>query len=159
VKVPPKPEEGVQPQLNLRPLKGADAAQIAKLELITPEAAQWGAGGYQQLGIGELIGFGAEGKVELLGFIIARIAADEMEILNLAVSVRTRRQGIAAKMLGAAMAAGKERGAKGAFLEVRESNAGARCFYQSQGFTESGRRKGYYSQPYDDALVLTRLLT
>src|SRR5580658_10174006 len=137
-----KPGKGTEPPLNIRALSGADATKIAMLESITPDAAQWGAGGYARLGTGELIGFGAEEEVELFGFIVAQIAADEMEILNLAVSFRTRRKGIAAKMLAVAMAAGKKRGAKRAFLEVRESNAGARAFYHSQGFGESGKRKG-----------------
>jgi ribosomal-protein-alanine N-acetyltransferase len=108
-----------------------------------------------------LNGFGAfdENEIEMLGFIVARIAADEMEILNLGVSYRTRRRGIASKLLAASIAEGKRRGASRAFLEVRESDSGARAFYQSQGFQEAGRRKLYYSHPFEDALLLSCTLT
>jgi len=41
---------------------------------------------------------------------------------------------------------------------VRESNSGARAFYSSRGFTEQGRRKNYYSQPVEDALLLVLVL-
>lgn len=150
-----------QPEHKIRALKGSDATKIAVLEWITPDAAQWGAAGYAQLDTGALIGFGVfdEHEIELFGFIVARIAADEMEILNLGVSYRTRRQGIAKRLLASALAEGKKRGARKAFLEVRESNSDARAFYQSQGFRETGRRKLYYIHPFEDALVLSHPLT
>jgi ribosomal-protein-alanine N-acetyltransferase len=129
------------------------------LERSCPEAAKWGMGGYAQLDTGEIEAWGADDGIELLAFIVVRIAADEMEILNLAVSHRVRRQGLATKLLAAALAECKTRGASRAFLEVRESNAGARAFYQSRGFEESGRRKFYYSHPYEDALMLSMPLT
>jgi ribosomal-protein-alanine N-acetyltransferase len=129
------------------------------LERACPEAAQWGANAYAQLDTGAISGFGAEQGVELIAFIVVRIAACEMEILNLAVTHRTRRRGIATRLLAAALASGKERSAIKAFLEVRESNSVAREFYKSQGFQESGRRKSYYSHPYEDALVLSLPLT
>lgn len=147
------------PQSFIRPLKSADATSMAAIEWASPDAAQWGASGYAQLESGKISGFGAEQGVELIAFIVVRIAADEMEILNLAVSHRTRRKGIATRLLAAALAGGKERGAVKAFLEVRESNSVARAFYQSQGFQESGRRELYYSHPYEDALVLSLPLT
>lgn len=150
-----------QPKHKIRALKGSDATKIATLEWITPDAAQWGEEGYSQLDTGELIGFGVfdENELELFGFIVSRIAADEMEILNLGVSFRTRRQGIATALITAALAEGKQRVAQRAFLEVRESNSGARTFYLSQGFQETGRRKLYYSHPFEDALVLSCPLT
>jgi ribosomal-protein-alanine N-acetyltransferase len=161
VKVPAQSGINPQPEYKIRSLKGSDATKIAVLEWITPDAAQWGAEGYPQLDTGELIGFGVfdEHEIELFGFIVARIAADEMEILNLGVSFRTRRQGLAKRLLTAALAEGKKSGARRAFLEVRESNSDARAFYQSQGFQETGRRKLYYSHPFEDALVLSCPLT
>jgi len=150
-----------QPELKIRQLKGSDAVKIAALERITPGAAQWGAEGYAQLDTGELIGFGVfgENELELYGFAVARVAAYEMEILNLGVSYRTRRQGIAARLIAAALAEGRKRCARRAFLEVRESNSGARAFYRAQGFQDAGRRKLYYSNPFEDALVLSLPLT
>lgn len=159
--MPAQSKADPQPMLNIRVLKGSDATKIALLELIIPDAAQWGARGYAQLDTGEWIGFGAfdEDDIELLGFIVVRIASDEMEILNLGVSSRRRRQRVAARLVATALAEGKKRGGKRAFLEVRESNSGARSFYQSQGFQEAGRRKLYYSHPVEDALILSHPMT
>jgi ribosomal-protein-alanine N-acetyltransferase len=58
----------------------------------------------------------------------------------------------------AAVEAAAAAGARRAFLEVRESNAGARAFYSKMGFVEAGRRKNYYREPAEDALLLSRTL-
>jgi ribosomal-protein-alanine N-acetyltransferase len=159
VKSSAMPRSEGKPQPIIRPLKSADAAAIAALEGLCPEAAQWGIDGYPQLDSGEINGWAAEIESELLAFVIVRIAADEIEILNLAANPIRRRQGLATKLLASALAAGKTRGARRAFLEVRNSNSVARAFYHSQGFRETGRRKDYYSHPYEDAIVLRLPLT
>ncbi len=90
--------------------------------------------------------------------LVLRTAALEAEILNLAVEPRSRRQGVARALLGAALEVSRAAGATLVFLEVRESNAGAIGFYQLQGFQASGRRRRYYHDPPEDALVLSRVL-
>ena len=91
------------------------------------------------------------------GFCLARVAADESEILTLAVLPERRRQGIAARLLAAAMAAAAGRGARRMLLEVAESNQAARSLYAAAGFRPVGRRVGYYASG-EDALVLAALL-
>jgi len=143
----------VETPVKLRALKKPDIGAVASLEALCPEAAQWGPEGYEQVESGEIQGIVAERGSDLLGFIMARIAADELEILNLAVNPKIRRQGIATHLLAEALYEARNRAVRRAFLEVRESNRAARTFYQSQGFRESGRRKGYYSQPCEDAVI------
>jgi ribosomal-protein-alanine N-acetyltransferase len=92
------------------------------------------------------------------GFVLARTAADEAEILTLAVVPAARRRGLGGTLLASAMAAARGRGATAMFLEVAESNAAARALYAAGGFTLVGRRGRYYPDG-GDALVLRRDLT
>ena len=91
------------------------------------------------------------------GFCLARVAADEAEILTLAVLPERRRQGIAARLLAAAMAAAAGHGARRMLLEVAETNLGARLLYAAAGFRPVGRRARYYASG-EDALVLAAAL-
>ncbi|MBS4047664.1 MAG: ribosomal protein S18-alanine N-acetyltransferase [Alphaproteobacteria bacterium] len=87
-----------------------------------------------------------------VGFILLRLAADEAEIITLAVQPQLRRQGVARRLLTVGLAKVTGRGAQQCFLEVAESNVAARGLYASAGFAEVGRRPGYYR----DAAGLSR---
>jgi ribosomal-protein-alanine N-acetyltransferase len=92
-----------------------------------------------------------------LGFILARVAASEAEILTLAVRPERRRQGKGAALVRAAAVEAMVRGTGQIFLEVAVGNAAARALYAGLGFAEVGQRKGYYASGPDkreDALVL-----
>lgn len=91
---------------------------------------------------------------QLWGYIIFWVAADEMHLLNLAVHPKQRRRGIARVLLEAALRQSRVQGAKVAWLEVRPSNAAARALYESFGFREVGRRRGYYEDTQEDAILL-----
>ena len=95
-----------------------------------------------------------EGKVG--GYVIALDAADEGEILNLAVAPGTRRHGLGRALVEAMIGALQQRDVHHVYLEVRESNAPARALYAAQGFREVGRRAQYYRRPVEDAIVLRR---
>ncbi len=86
------------------------------------------------------------------GFILARSAGGEAEILTLAVEPAARRQGIARALVVAVLA--RTLGMP-VFLEVAVENAAARMLYDTAGFAECGRRAGYYG-PGSDAIVLRR---
>lgn len=79
-----------------------------------------------------------------VGFILLRQAADEAEIITLAVQPRLRRLGVARRLLMVGLDKMRGRGAQHCFLEVAEDNAAARGLYASAGFVEVGRRPGYY---------------
>jgi ribosomal-protein-alanine N-acetyltransferase len=92
------------------------------------------------------------------GMILARVAADQMEVLTLAVSPEVRHQGIGMALLRAAIGWGRSCGAATAFLEVAEDNPAARELYARAGFVPAGRRPKYYASGAD-ALVLRLPLT
>jgi ribosomal-protein-alanine N-acetyltransferase len=90
------------------------------------------------------------------GLLVARHVAAEWELENIVVAPSARRQGLGQQLLDALLAAARETSSSGVFLEVRESNASARSFYEKAGFAQTGRRKSYYTNPAEDA-VLYRL--
>lgn len=94
----------------------------------------------------------------LAAYSIVSRAADEVELLNLAVSDWARGRGIGRKLVAQAEADAAGWGATALFLEVRESNFPARRLYESAGFRQVGRRKAYYRRPSEDALILRRTL-
>ena len=96
----------------------------------------------------------AEEHAQIAGYVVALDAADEGEILNLAVAEGGRRRGLGRALVQAIVAALSERGVRQVYLEVRESNAAARALYAAFGFKDVGRRKAYYRRPVEDAIVL-----
>ena len=90
------------------------------------------------------------------GYVVALDAADEGEILNLAVAPAGRRNGLGRALVEEILEALVARGVRQVYLEVRESNAPARALYAAQEFREVGRRKQYYRRPVEDAIVLRR---
>jgi len=142
----------------VRPLSTDDSAALVELERVCPEAAQWGEQGYQGIGQSVVQGWAAERAGHVMGFVIIRVVSDEMEILNLAVEPAARRKGIASSLINKAIKRGRDLAAKRAYLEVRESNSIAKAFYARYGFRETARRKIYYSQPVEDAIILVREL-
>lgn len=88
------------------------------------------------------------------GYVIAHCAADEGEILNLGVAPAHRRRGLGRALVKQVLADLCTRRVRTVYLEVRESNAGARRLYESLGFTAIGRRRTYYRRPVEDAIVL-----
>jgi ribosomal-protein-alanine N-acetyltransferase len=93
------------------------------------------------------------------GMLAGWVVADEAEILALTVIPEARRRGFATDLVSAAAAEAGRRGARSLFLEVRAGNNAARALYKAAGFQQAGRRRGYYSGPSEDALVLRRDLT
>ena len=96
----------------------------------------------------------AGGTREIAGYVVALDAADEGEILNLAVAPKGRRHGLGRALVQNILEALTARGVRQVYLEVRESNAPARALYAAHGFKEVGRRKQYYRRPAEDAIVL-----
>lgn len=87
------------------------------------------------------------------GFLLIRIAADESEILTLAVDPLARRKGIARVLLAAAIGGLKERGIKHLFLEVDEENTAALALYRGFGAETVGRRAAYYADGGNAAIL------
>ena len=94
---------------------------------------------------------GDTGKV--VGYAGLLVVADEGYITNVAVDPTYRRRGIARALFGACFAAGE---LDFLTLEVRPSNAAALSLYRELGFQPVGRRRDFYTDPTEDALLLTK---
>ena len=92
----------------------------------------------------------------LLGYVGSQTCQDETDMMNIAVSPASRRQGVARALIEALVSALRERGSKQLTLEVRASNGPARQLYESLGFLQVGLRKNYYRNPKEDALILRK---
>lgn len=99
------------------------------------------------------------GRGAICGFTISRVAADEAEILMVAVSPGEQGRGLAKRLLSRHLARLAARGARRVFLEVDEGNAPAIRLYTRAGFEQVGRRAGYYAEAGKQAtaaLILRR---
>jgi [ribosomal protein S18]-alanine N-acetyltransferase len=89
----------------------------------------------------------------LQGFVVARVLGEEWEIENIAVAGSARRRGLGTRLLGELLDLARAKGATAMLLEVRESNHAARALYEKWAFVESGRRRRYYKDPDEDAIL------
>ncbi len=144
----------------IRPFRADDAQAISNILRGSAEAAQWPPESYAKLANSNggivLVCFAND---LVVGFVAARKTADEAEILNIAVLSDFRRKGIASALLRAALDDFLSSAVARVFLELRESNLPARELYQRHGFVPSGRRKGYYRHPTEDALCMHKEFT
>jgi len=132
--------------IDLRPGSRDDLPAIAQIQAASPEASQWDVPEYLKY---DLLVALCDGRVA--GFAVARrLAEAESELLNLAVHPAFRRRGVGRRMVETLTA-----GHPGMlWLEVRESNLGARKFYKSLGFCDAGCRPGYYPDSGEGAIVM-----
>jgi len=94
----------------------------------------------------------------IVGYIVARETAGELHINNVAVRSEYRRRGIGAAMLERVIEEARRRKANTAFLEVRSANQAAQALYEKSGFRAIARRTNYYSEPREDAVVMSLVL-
>lgn len=148
-------------KLTLRQGQPGDIESLLELQCLAPGAALWSEADYQSLlADGSGLCLLAEDLIwtRVAGFLLGRVTTDEMEILNLAVAPPYRRRGVARRLLGEALARGYVQGARQCWLEVRASNQVALAFYQALNFAEAYRRRQYYRNPVEDAVVCRRRL-
>jgi ribosomal-protein-alanine N-acetyltransferase len=139
----------------IRTLATSDVPAVLAILQQSPEAAAWSQESLLELASADPAAWVAEHNGVVAGILIGRIAADEFEILNTAVSGAHRRSGIGSKLLEYAMEFSRIAGCDRAYLEVRASNEPAIALYARHGFAESGRRTHYYRDPVEDALLLS----
>ena len=154
----------------------ADIRSILALERLSPTAGHWSEEQYRQaLGrdgperlvlVAEEVAAeestrlagqgGQDSGFALGGFLVARHVAAEWELENIVVLASSRRKGTGTRLLNCLLAAARETNSEWLLLEVRESNAPARSFYEKAGFEQTGRRKLYYAEPAEDAVLYRR---
>ena len=103
------------------------------------------------------------GAVEVIrpqGFALGRVTVDEGELLTVAVHPAAQSRGLGRAILNDFHDALRQRGAALCHLEVAEHNAPARALYAALGYTQTGRRRGYYTEdrPPQDAIVMALTL-
>jgi len=90
------------------------------------------------------------------GYIGSQTVVGETDMMNVAVHPDFRRQGIAETLVNELVNSLKQMGSHCLTLEVRASNTPAIALYEKNGFSEIGRRKNYYRNPREDALILRK---
>lgn len=99
-----------------------------------------------------------EGRV-VLGYLVAYLIAEELQIANIAVRPQYRRRGIGRSLLAKALSEGRRIGCRYAILDVRPSNIAGMQLYDKFGFRKVGRRPKYYATPSEDGLIMGKNLT
>lgn len=97
----------------------------------------------------------AERDGRIVGMLVAWLLVDEAHIATLATHPDFRRRGIARELLAHALRSMSKEGAVSSLLEVRESNAAAQEMYRQFGYEAVGRRKRYYEDTDEDAILMT----
>ena len=129
-----------------------DAARLAQLHGASFHRG-WGEGEFEMM-LAErntLVHRLRQGR-KIIGFAVSRMAADEAEILSIAVDASHRGRGLSRNLLLTHLGHLAGRGVRKIFLEVEENNQPARRLYQRAGFAIAGRRERYYRQPSGEQL-------
>jgi [ribosomal protein S18]-alanine N-acetyltransferase len=147
-------------QLSIRAATSTDLSAIMALDRHAVTAAHWSAEQYLALfnasnpgRIALIIQDETQQEKQIQGFVVARPVGQEWEIENIAIAGPVRRRGLGTRLLGELLDLARARRAESVFLEVRESNRAARALYEKWSFTESGRRRKYYKDPEEDAIL------
>ena len=145
-------------EIIVRELKVEDSAAVAEMEqqiFSDPWSEKSVMETVQQK---QSVCFAAEKAGHILGYLLVYHAADEAEIARIAVQKEARRQGAAGKLMQALEHYCEEHKMEKLLLDVRESNEAARSFYTKNGFVEDGIRQGFYVNPSEDAVLMSRQL-
>jgi len=163
--------------LRVRTATAADIPAMMDLERQCAVAAHWAEGQYKRLfqssesdpapRLALVIEedhhayFAPQSSIEpqLLAFLVANHLEREWELENVVVKPTFRRQGIGTRLFNEFLTRARETRAESVFLEVRESNQAARTLYLKWGFEQNGRRRGYYTNPPEDAILYRRSLS
>lgn len=146
--------------MHLRPATAADLPALLALERSAPTAAHWTDAAYQQLFTDETRYVTIVMDDDYLrGFLVARNLGPEWEIENIVITEEAQRQGLGSRLVQELLDRAQAQAAQAVFLEVRESNLAACGLYSKLGFVESGRRKSYYGNPPEDALLYKKIVS
>ena len=133
-----------------------DVSAILAIERQAASAAHWPAEEYERLSKTGVV-LVAELAGKLCGFLCAKAVAGEWEIENVVVATEFLRRGVADELMCSLIDQAETRAVSRILLEVRESNLPARGLYEKHGFREVGRRRQYYNNPIEDAILYARL--
>jgi ribosomal-protein-alanine N-acetyltransferase len=144
----------------------SDLAWVVALERGVAEAPHWGEAEYAAIvsadkdidGAVSRCLLVAEVEGRLVGFAVGKVIGSGVEMVaeleSVVVDLSARRSGVGRALCGAVIAWCRERGAPAVELEVRAGSAGAIALYAGLGFVVGGRRRGYYREPVEDAVMM-----
>jgi ribosomal-protein-alanine N-acetyltransferase len=146
--------------MRIRKASHDDLEAIVSLQKKTPQAAQWTESDYANLardpcGLILVAEQDTSRPPTITGFVAFHYVMDEAELRNMAVDPAYQRQGLGKELLAEGQKRLLAQGVRRIYLEVRASNLSAQRFYYSAGFGLRSRRKDYYNDPREDALVLS----
>ncbi len=137
----------------IRPMVVNDLEQVMAIEQVS-FPAPWTKGMFLEILSGGLGALVLERNEKIAGYIIFYMAATEGHVMNVAVDPQVRRKHLATELLARTFELLREKGITECYLEVREGNVGAQQLYADFGFEVIGRRKKYYVETGEDALVM-----
>ncbi len=154
-------QRGAEAAISIRAANVDDLPAILALEQTAQGAAHWSADHYKSrvesqpnaacFQVAERVG--GEGAIQICGFLCARIVAGEWEIENVVVAQKLRRHGVGAQLMRSLIERWEDSAGTALMLEARESNAAARALYERHRMREVGRRRDYYRDPVEDAIL------
>lgn len=147
-----------EPRIQLAPMNVGTVEQVEKLErqcFATP----WSLDSLvEELSNPMAVFYTAQMDGTVVGYVGMHHIIDEGYINNIAVAPGYRRQGVATALMESLLAYAKEQEIAMLTLEVRPSNAQAMALYESFDFEKTGQRRDYYTNPVEDAVIMTREL-
>lgn len=144
----------------MRQMMSSDLDAVLGIEQAV-QAYPWTRGNFADALASGYLCYVDEAAGELRGYAILMPAADEAEVLTIAVAAAQQRRGLGRSMLTQMLELARDRGLRRVFLEVRAANSAAIALYRSAGFVEVGARRGYYrdASGSEDAIVMACVLT
>ena len=145
----------------IREMRAADVEAVIDLTEALNEAPRWATGVYAALispgSPRERIALVAQDSKSgaVAGLIVARLIAPEAELESIAVARAMQRRGAGRQLLERLRERLREEDLESLHLEVRVSNRAAICLYKTFGFNETARRPRYYTDPVEDAVLMT----
>lgn len=146
--------------VRIRPMRASDLPRVMEIERGLKDAPQWSQRAWRDAvdpkAARRRIAIVAEepehGAVQ--GFAVASLAALEAELESVGVALEWQRRGVARQLLGVLLDDLRQAGVQEVFLEMRASNWAAMGLYRAVGFELSGRRRRYYADPEEDAVLM-----
>jgi ribosomal-protein-alanine acetyltransferase len=147
--------------VHIRPVVPEDIPLVMAIANSLPDAPHWRSEVYQDMLDparipARLCLVAEDSDGQLMGFGVIALIPPQAELEAIAVTGERQRRGIAGNLLSDLLTGLKRFDITEVILEVRESNRPAQAFYGAAGFVETGRRRGYYADPQEDALLLKK---
>jgi ribosomal-protein-alanine acetyltransferase len=163
---------GIHSPVTIRAATSQDIPDMIRLEGQSPTAAHWTEGEYRRMfemsappATRIFLVAEREPRIDsrdeispVLGFLVASQIAPEWELENIVIASEARAKGIGTRLMQELLARANQTHSEAVFLEVRESNVAARALYAKLDFRETGRRKSYYVNPIEDAILYSKSL-